>query len=483
MKTDKEMIESLFRRRDEYYKKMSRKNTILAALKITGGIALPLAAAGAAALFLIFAQNNIVFENIDSDISAGAADCPLSQVWGIYNGVNALDPYEISGKNKKSVLDTAPLCISFEGTIYKLEEEADFSAAAYPINRFTEAGTARVLESDPEYGECTVYNIDGGGQSANVPNNSGEQAYDFIPADMKAVFFTNGIGIYKAVGSSSYMVEGIRFDITALHRTSKKYRASRLPIFKENDDVIFRAYDLYGRSVNDAFILYTPALDGVSDFALWEVTAEYSYEPVYNSSISLENYFDFTCLCSLIQKDELLAADLIALYGCNVEIAVNNYHLTSGIQIYYTDPYRTEYVLEAYEHSDDITLSRVASGETVYLTDPDCDYEAFLSPYNVPDAFKDECEDTADTVSRLLEMYGSDTLTVKDLEDAGFRLSETYPDRYELFFDKNGERRAAAVFMDEEGNFNNFMINDFEIYYERYYFEQYCDEFVFLKAD
>ena len=47
MKTDEEMIESLFRRRDEYYRKEAGKHTFFAALKITGGIALPIAAAGA----------------------------------------------------------------------------------------------------------------------------------------------------------------------------------------------------------------------------------------------------------------------------------------------------------------------------------------------------------------------------------------------------------------------------------------------------
>lgn len=123
-------------------------------------------------------------------------------------------------------------------------------------------------------------------------------------------------------------------------------------------------------------------------------------------------------------------------------------------------------------------MSRTASGETVYLTEPDCDYKAFLSADNVSDTFKDEYEDTADKVSRLFEMYGSDTVTVKELEEVGFTVSESYHDRYEIFFTENGKQRAAAAFTDGEGNLKFFTVNDIDVYYERY-----CNGESFFEAE
>lgn len=460
MKTDEEMIESLFRRRDEYYRKEAGKHTFFAALKITGGIALPIAAAGAVTLLLISAQKNFVTDDIGSDITDIPKTEPIAA--DTYNGAYFEEP----GENKKISLESAPLCFSFGDTVYRYESQfLPAEADGYAKKNLIESGTGIILETDAENPRCTVYGM--------------------RDTEQKALIVDGKVCLYKPVFSSSYTIEGIEFRINALHRTAKKYRASMLPIFKENEDVIFRAYDIYGKAVNDVFILYTPALTAVADNALWEVTAEYSYKPDYTSSINLINYYDLTALCDIIRSDRLSAADIIHEFGHNAEIFIDNTLETAGVQLYYTDLHRTEYVLAAYDHSDEIALTRIATGEMIYITDPESDYRAFLDPENASANVKDEYEDTADKVSRLFDMYLGNTLTTKELEEVGFTVSEIYPDRYVMFFAENGTERVAAVFM-ENGDevrfvpdgytcYNilepiQFIVVDIDTYYE-----SYCD--------
>lgn len=467
MKTDEEMIESLFRRRDEYYRKTAKKNTLFAAFKVIGGISLPIAAAGAVALLMISAQKNTITDDIGGDVTeVPKSDTAASD---IYNGENSPYPSEQGTEMMNISCESAPLCFSFDGTIYKYDDET-FESEKYRFTKdnLTESGTAVVLDTRLDAERCTVYDLE--------------------DSDRKAVITDNDeICLYKAVGSSSHTVEGIEFEIKALHRTAKNCQASMLPLFKEGEDVVFRAYDKSGNPVNDTFILYTPTLTEVSDNALWEVSTKYFYEPTYSTPINLISYSQMTYLCAMIWMGRLNADDFIEAVGYNSEnvvidyehgipdyytdfyftdIVVNDEHIATGIQIYYTDFYRTEYVLEAYDNSDEIALTRIATGERILITDQGADYLDFLLSF-VP--YQDEYTDTAEKVSRLLDMYLVNTLTVKELNCAGFEVSETYHDRYEIFYTENGKERAAAAFMDENGNLSRFVVLDADVYNERYY--------------
>lgn len=457
MKTDDEMIESLFRRREEYYRKAAKKNTVFAALKVIGGVALPIAAAGAVTLFMISAQKNVIKDDIGTDIT----EIPKSDAAAasdIYDGEKSYDPSENWEESSKMSFENPPTCLSFEGTIYMYDNET-YGPEMYQFlkYRLSESGTAVTLEADSETERCTVYDLEG--------------------TDKKAVFTDGGICLYKAVGSSSYTVEGIEFEIKALHRTAKNCLASTLPVFREGEDIIFRAYDESGNPVNDTFILYTPLLTEVADNALWEVSSKYSYDPTYSAPINLCSYDNMIVICRMIQSDGLNAEGLINIFGSNAEIVINDELIAVGFQAYYTDLHRTEYVLEAYDNSDKIALTRIATGERIYITEPECDYKKFLSPESVPDGFRDEYEDTADKVSRLFEMYAGDTLTVKELNEVGFEVSKDYMDRYEIFYTEHGKKRAAAVFMDDKGDVEGFIALDIEEYYERY-----CGSFDFILA-
>ena len=68
MKTDEEMIKSLYKRREEYYARTAKKSFAIAVIKAVMGTAVPIAAAGAAAFFLILAQKNIAPQD---DMSGG----------------------------------------------------------------------------------------------------------------------------------------------------------------------------------------------------------------------------------------------------------------------------------------------------------------------------------------------------------------------------------------------------------------------------
>lgn len=436
MKTDDEMIESLFRRREEYYKKSAGRKILFALHSGCGRITVPLAAAAAAALFMITVHKNAVTDDIGRDIT----DTPktsAAEAYGAHNDISSLATDEKQNEEtKKLPFENAPFCFSFDGMIYKYYDENSYPEIyRFDKNKLREAGTGVILETDPEVGICTVYNVEG--------------------SDCKAVAADNGVYLYKAVGESSYTVEGIEFKIKAVHRTAKKYHASMLPVFKEGEDIIFRAYDEKGYPVNDTFILYAPSLTEVMDSVLWEVSSEFFYQPTYSAPIVIFDYYDMTELCRRIRNDSLTAGDIIGEFGISAEIAVNNEIIAAGSQIYYTDFYRTEYVLEAYENSDEIALTRIASGETIYLTDPDCDFERFLAYENVPLEVRDQYSDGSELILRLTEMWAYYVLTVKEVTQAGGQYSE---DRYEIFYNSDGKEYAAEAYADLNGKIESFSI-------------------------
>lgn len=431
MKTDDEMIKSLFERREEYYAATAKKSAVMAAIKAVCGAVLPIAAAGTAAMFLILAQKNIISDidisrNEMSDTVAADTAEPFNGDMGVTDDFTKL----------KNLTVSPPLCFSFDGQIYGAAEEQSDSFEEYAASKLTEAGIARVLETNSDESECTVYRLD--------------------DSDLKVLKTKEGIKFYRPIGKSSYTVSGREFEIKALHSTAEKYRATAMPICREGDNTVFRACDESGKLVKDVFMLYTTELL-CFDSVLWEVTGN-----IPENTRDLENYpdldfieyFNLIVLCERIRSNGLKANDLIGEYGCNTDVVIDGELISKGIQVYYTDLNYTEYVLEAYADSDEIAITRMATGESVFITDDICDYREFLNPDRVPLAVKGEEVNVADTVSRLMEKHvrGSaegNGLTEKEIIMAGFTKSEDVSDKYELYYTFNGKEYVAEAYIDK----------------------------------
>ncbi len=354
MKTDDEMIKSLFERREEYYAKSTKKSFVMAAVKVVLKTAAPVAAAGTAAFFLILAQKNIPSDNY---ITRG-------EITGILSSGTAEKNDNIPNYTETHRLTASPpLCFSFGGQIYAAAEEQSDNFKKYAALNLTEAGAASVLETAPEEAECIVYKLNG--------------------SDLKALKTEDGIKLYRPVGKSTYTVGGWEFEIKALHRTAEKYAASALPVCREGEDIVFRAYDVNGKPVNNIFILYTTELLDF-DSVLWEACGNIPENELYNyPDIDFMQYSSLMDFCEKIRLNGYNAYDLIDRYGCNTDIVIDGKLSAMGIQIYYTDLNYIEYVLEAYSHSEEIVITRMATGESVFITDDICDIEGFLNPDNV----------------------------------------------------------------------------------------------------
>ena len=101
MKTDEEMIKSLFERREEYYAANAKKSAVMAAIKAVCGAVLPIAAAGTAAMFLILAQKNIpsdidVSRNEMSDTAAADTAEPFNGDMGETDDFTKLKNLKVS---------------------------------------------------------------------------------------------------------------------------------------------------------------------------------------------------------------------------------------------------------------------------------------------------------------------------------------------------------------------------------------------------
>ncbi len=427
MKTDEEMIKSLYKRREEYYARTAKKSFAIAVIKAVMGTAVPIAAAGAAAFFLILAQKNIA----PQDDMSGGETTDIAPASAGDNGENTK-----KSEASEKLTSSPPLCFSFGGQIYGAAEEQGEFFTEYAASNLTEAGTAAVLETEAEERECIVYKLE--------------------DSDLKALKTEEGTVFYRPIGKSSYTVSGWEFEITALHKTAERYKTTALPIFREGEDIVFRAYDGNGRPVRDVFMLYTPELLDF-DSVLWEVKGnlpENTRELDNYPAPEFIQYFSLVRLCERIRSDGFKADGVIAEYGCNTDIVIDGKLVAKGIQLYYTDLNYTEYVLEAYEHSDEIAITRLATGESVFITDDICDYREFLNPDTVPETVKGEGVITADKVSRMWEKHvrgaaEGNGLTEREIIGAGFKKSEEAEDKYELYYTFNGREYIAEAYIDE----------------------------------
>lgn len=453
MKTDDEMIKSLFKRREEYYnglkqakvKKGGEKRTVL---KIIGRIALPVAAAGAVALTAAAVQKNIANDTVDINMTDGVNFTPITEQppaseEEIISAQMLLKLYE-SDRSKLcddfKALDfaTIPLCISHEGKIYKSDyymtlpdafNNDYIPAVSAEDSSFSVAGTAKVLESADEFltGECTVFNVIG------------------HPEYMAAV--VNGrIELYRETGASARTVGGIEFEITAFHRTAEKYIATYLPVLREDGDVIYRAYNNVGMPVKDAFILYTPDLTGFdSEYAVWEVTGEIPDELLGDyPALKFISIAELVELVELSEQAKNGKNDLLK----NAEVMCANQTVSDELkstryQLYYIDELNREYIAEIYTDSDEAVLTTPATNESIPLKEGGETLDNFLMYGCEPALLKTNYSLTeAMTVKygelkSLVEKMNGGNLTKDDIIRCGGVVWNENPNRLDLFYAGN----------------------------------------------
>lgn len=438
MKTDEEMINSLFKRRDEYYKglekaKLISKNNGKTALRLMGGIVIPIAAAAAVALTLVAVQKNIVQNDIDVTESESLS-AETKKNSGAAEGISAQQLLKLYESDRSELADDfkaldfmeTPMCISYSGKIYKSDYYMTLPDVTYvdytpavnaETSTFTVAGTAKVMESDFTETECTVFDV------------TGEPEY-------KAVVANGRIELYREMGDTTRTVQGIEFEIKALHRTAKKFQATRLPVLNEGDDIIYRAYDPSGEPVKDAFILYTPELTGsYTEYAVWEVTG----------TIPEELPGEYPELC-FISWEQLVDLSLKAQYDSLTFEQINALGATDAgtenetrYQLYYTDESGREFVAEFYGNSDTTVLIKLNTNESMNIKRDIFNLDDFLE--NVKTDFPENNNDLAQsmTISReqfksLVERMNNGSLTKENIISAGGIVWDENPKRLDFFF-------------------------------------------------
>lgn len=441
MKTDEEMINSLFKRRDEYYKglekaKLISKNNGKTVLKLIGGIVIPIASAAAVALTLVAVQKNIVQNDIDltdSEIlsaetkknSGGAEGISAQHLLKLYES----DRSELADDFKSLDFMETPMCISYNGKIYKSDyymtlpdvTYVDYTpAASAETSTFTVAGTAKVLESDFPDTECTVFDV------------TGEPEY-------KAIVANGCIELYREMGDTIHTVQGIEFEIKALHRTAKKFQATRLPVLYEGEDIIYRAYDPSGEPVKDAFILYTPELTGsYTEYAVWEVTGTIPEELLGEyPELCFISYEQLIDLSVKAQWDSLTLEQIKTLKAVNA--GTEN---ETRYQLYYTDEAGREFVAEFYGNSDTAVIIKLSTNGSISTKRDIYNLDDFLD--NVKTDFPENNNNLVEsmTISReqfksLVERMNNGSLTKENIISAGGIVWNENPKRLDFFFPGN----------------------------------------------
>lgn len=454
MKTDEEMINSLFKRRDEYYKglekaKLISKNNGKSVLRIIGGIAVPIAAAAAVALTLVAVQKNIINNDIDlTESESFSAETKKNS--GAAEGISAQQLLKLYESDRSELADDfkaldfmeTPLCISYNGKIYKSDYYMTLPDVTYvdytptvnaETSTFTVAGTARVMESDLSETECTVFDV------------TGEPEY-------KAVVANGCIELYREMGDTMRTVQGIEFEIKALHRTAKKFQATRLPVLYEGEDIIYRAYDTSGEPVKDTFILYTPELTGAyssyaagsyaagsyTEYAVWEVTGTIPEELLGEyPELCFISYEQLIDLCVKAQWDSLTLKQIMTLKAVNA--GTEN---ETRYQLYYTDESGREFVAEFYGKSDTTTIIKLKTNESIRIKRDIFNLDDFLScvKTDFPEYNNDLVQSM--TISReqfksLVERMNNGRLTKENIISAGGIVWEENPKRLDFFFPGN----------------------------------------------
>lgn len=455
MKTDEEMINSLFKRRDEYYKglekaKLISKNNGKTALRLMGGIVIPIAAAAAVALTLVAVQKNIVQNDIDVTESESLS-AETKKNSGAAEGISAQQLLKLYESDRSELADDfkaldfmeTPMCISYSGKIYKSDYYMTLPDVTYvdytpavnaETSTFTVAGTAKVMESDFTETECTVFDV------------TGEPEY-------KAVVANGRIELYREMGDTTRTVQGIEFEITTLHRTAKKYQATRLPVLNEGEDVIYRAYDRFGEPLKDTFILYTPELTGsYSEYAVWEVTGTIPEElPGECPELCFISWEQLVDLSLKAQYDSLTFEQINALGAIDASTESETRY-----QLYYTsNGMRTEYVVEFYGDSDTAILIKLATNESIYLKKDVYNFDDFLSygKTEYPEYNNDLVQSMTisyEQFKTLVERMNNGSLTKENIISAGGIVWNKNPKRLDFFFPGNEADYTVTAVIGED---------------------------------
>ena len=455
MKTEEEMINSLFKRRDEYYKglekaKLISKNNGKTVLKLIGGIVVPIAAAAAVALTLVAVQKNIVQNDIDltdSEIlsaetkknSGGAEGISAQELLKLYKS----DRSELADDFKALDFVETPMCISYNGKIYKSDyymtlpdvTYVDYTpAVSAETSTFTIAGTAKVMESDLSETECTVFDVTGA-------------------PEYKAVVSNGCIELYREMGNTIRTIQGIEFEIKALHRNAKKFQATRLPVLYEGEDIIYRAYDPSGEPVKDAFILYTPELTGsYTEYAVWEVKGTIPEELLGEyPELCFISYEQLVDLSVKAQWDSLTLEQIKTLKAVNA--GTEN---ETRYQLYYTDESGREFVAEFYGSSDTTVIIKLSTNESIRIKRDIFNLDDFLNyvKTDFPEYNNDLVRSM--TISReqfksLVERMNNGSLTKENIISAGGIVWDENPKRLDFFFPGNKvDYTVTAVIGDDD---------------------------------
>ncbi|MCM1053878.1 MAG: hypothetical protein NC394_00005 [Bacteroides sp.] len=474
MKTDEEMIKSLFKRRDEYYENMKSSEARgggKAALKTVGAVLLPFAAAAAVVLTLVAVQQTVIKNDIDLTDSVS-----LEPDDGIApsedNGISAneliklyeSDRSRLSEDFKALEFTYTPMCISYNGKLYKSESYmtskytayGDFAPAAdKEACRYSAAGTARLadLTAASDDSECTVFDVVG-------------------KPECKAVIINGVIELYREMGPAVQTVRGIDFEIMYLHKTSERCYATRLPVLQEGESIIYRAYDISGNPVTDTFILYTPELTGIySEYAVWEVKGEVPYEllgeyPAFEP-VTLDQFIrlcidaaDDNTLLSYHRLNEALdelkveepfeklihsTADNKELTGITVE---NSY------QLYYAYESGTEFAVEIYDDSDGAVLTKIATNESMELKDI-----TYLYSFMDDSQTTGEASSGSITYSRfksLVEQMNNGSLTAENIIAAGGIVWTDDPHRFSFRLEEQDADYFITAVVGNDGRVQYF---------------------------
>ena len=468
MKTDEEMIKSLFKRRDEYYKSLEKaeirsKTSGKAVLKLIGGIVIPITAAAAVALTLVAVQKNIVNNDIDltdsegiipenKNFSAEAESISSQELLKLYES----DRSKLADDFKALDFVAMPMCISYNGKIYKSDYYMTSPYVTYvdytptvsaETSTYTAAGTARALESDLSDAEFTVFDV------------TGEPEY-------KAVVVNGRIELYREMGDTLRTVQGIEFEIKSLHRTSYKFQATRLPVLCEGEDIIYRAYDRFGEPVKDTFILYTPELTGsYSEYAIWEaegtIPEELLGEYPELSFISFEQLVDLSVEA---QNDSLSFEQMRALDAVNA--GFDDTEGETRYQLYYTsnDGIDSEYVVEFYGDSDTAILIKLGTNESIYLKKDILNFDDFLSYGKTehPEYNNDLVESmtiSCEQFGSLVERMNNGSLTKQDVISAGGIVWNKNPKRLDFFLPGNETDYTVTAVIREDDRVMYFTVN------------------------
>lgn len=441
MKTDEEMINSLFKRRDEYYKdlekaKLISKNNGKTVLKLIGGIMLPIAAAAAVALTLVAVQKNIIQNDIDLTESESLS-AETKNNSGAAEGISAQELLKLYESDRSKLADdfraleftSMPMCISYNGKIYKSDHYMTSPYVTYvdytptvsaEACTFTVAGMANILESGMYNSKCTVFDV------------TGEPEY-------KAIMVNGYIELYREMGDTIRTVQGIEFEIKALHRNAKIVKATRLPVLYEGEDIIYRAYDRFGEPLKDTFILYTPELTGsYSEYAVWEVTGTIPEElPGEYPELSFISWEQLVDLSVKAQYDSLTFEQINALGA--TDAGTEN---ETRYQLYYTDKLGLEYVVEFYGDSDTAILFRIDTNKSIYLKKDILNFDDFLSygKTEYPEYNNDLVQSMTISYEQfrsLVERMNNGSLTKQDVISAGGIVWNKNPKRLDFFFPGN----------------------------------------------